>query len=71
MVDDDVPRLLVNRELVGQAPKGSRRGFDFSGDSRDGAFVGDCDDAVRALVALLGWEDELSALIEAGPRSRV
>ena len=71
LVDDAVPRLLINREVVGEAAPGSRRGFDFSDDSRDGAFVGDCDDAVRALVQLLGWEAELQALVEAGPRSRV
>lgn len=71
LVADTVPRLLINREVVGEAAPGSRRGFDFSDDSRDGAFVGDCDQAVQALVQLLGWEAEMQALMDAGPRCRV
>lgn len=33
---------------------------------RDALFEGDCDAGVRELCRLLGWEDELDALIEAG-----
>lgn len=33
---------------------------------RDALFLGDCDDGVRRLCALLGWEAELDALIAAG-----
>lgn len=33
---------------------------------RDALFLGDCDDGVRRLCALLGWEAELDALIATG-----
>lgn len=33
---------------------------------RDALFLGDCDDGVRQLCQLLGWEAELDALLAAG-----
>ena len=33
---------------------------------RDALFLGDCDDGVRQLCALLGWEADLEALVVAG-----
>lgn len=51
------PRLLINREIVG----------DFDCDAefcpRDAVFQGDCDDGVAALVKLLGWDTEFAALL--------
>lgn len=49
------PRILINRETVGQ------KGCVF-----DVELLGDCDDGVRALAAKLGWADDLEALIAAG-----
>ena len=49
---DNVPRFLVNRERVG----------DFVGPV-DGFFAGDCDDAVRQLCEMLGWEADLEAVL--------
>lgn len=57
------PRLLINRERVGEDPFG--RGFDFGGafgDPTDFFAQGDCDDAVAAIVALAGWGEEWKAL---------
>ncbi|PNH68396.1 hypothetical protein VD0002_g1639 [Verticillium dahliae] len=47
-----VPRLLLNRERVGRV--GQR--------ADDVVELGACDDGVRRLAALLGWDDELEAL---------
>ena len=68
------PRLLVNRERVGEGA-GMRRGpagpagpFDFDatdGVTRDGFVQSDCDAAVLKLVQLLGWEAELEHELEA------
>ncbi len=38
-----------------------------SPDSRDHFFHGDCDKGVRQLARLLGWEEELDALVKQGP----
>ncbi|KAJ3190465.1 NAD-dependent protein deacetylase sirtuin-2 [Gaertneriomyces sp. JEL0708] len=60
-----VPRLLINREVVGVQ---GVSGFDFVGDKgkyrRDALWLGNCDDGVRELVTILGWEDEFTALME-------
>ena len=49
----ECPRVLINRELVG----------DFKEDSyRDACLLGDCDDGIQCMVSLLGWEDELQQL---------
>jgi len=59
MLNSRTPRLLFNRELVGDfAPPGT------DGNHRDVFYEGDCDDSVRKLCTLLGWEDELLALNE-------
>lgn len=58
MVAPHVPRLLINRELVGD--------FDTDPDTnrRDAVFLGDCDAAAWKLAGLLGWEAELEALVK-------
>ena len=74
-----MPRLLVNRERVGEADARVRAmaalvghtaglGFDFAPESnrRDALFLGDCDDGFRELARLLGWDAELETLVEAG-----
>lgn len=54
MVASNCPRLLMNRELVGDfVPTG------VDGNYRDVFEEGDCDDSVIKLCKLLGWEDEL------------
>lgn len=46
-VEDGVPRLLINREKVGELEFGK-------GNYRDAFFQGDCDDGASALTGLLG-----------------
>ncbi|KAJ3108468.1 NAD-dependent protein deacetylase sirtuin-2 [Phlyctochytrium planicorne] len=59
------PRLLINREVVGE---GGRFGFDFSGETaeyqRDALFLGDCDDGCAKLAELLGFGGELDKLVQ-------
>ena len=67
-VEDDVPRLLINRERVGEADPTLRRlghsgGFDFDRKHRDTLHLGDCDAAVHKLAEALGWAQELEGLI--------
>lgn len=57
-----VPRLLINREKVGQrtgimAMMGVSGGleFDRKGNTRDVAWLGDCDEGCSLLAELLGW----------------
>ena len=78
MVDETVPRLLINRERVGVYPPEMRRmlalmgrtdqGFDFDEETRwrDAAFLGDCDTGVRALAQALGWEADLDRIVTEG-----
>lgn len=62
-VRGEVPRLLINRERVGEADASLRamgwdEGFDFPPNPtawRDAFFQGDCDSAVAELEAVLGW----------------
>jgi hypothetical protein len=67
-----VPRLLVNRERVGEAAPelralGYEKGFDFDAPGgRDALFLGDCDDGARALAEALGWAEDLEALVASG-----
>lgn len=57
-----VPRLLINRERVGEDKDG---GFQFDEpDTRDVFFKGDCDDGIRELVQLLGWEADFEAVLK-------
>ena len=70
-VGPDVPRLLVNREVVGQ--RMGAGGLDFAPETnrRDALHLGDCDDGACAMAALLGWQKELSCLVvEAGGSGR-
>eukprot|EP00892_Ulva_mutabilis_P005752 jgi/Ulvmu1/3549/UM166_0003.1 len=51
LVPSDCPRLLINREIVGD--------FDFHSEHvRDAVFKGECDDGIMELVRLLGWTAE-------------
>jgi len=57
-VHDGTPRLLINREMVGESS------FDFFGDgSADVFFQGDCDAGVSELARLAGSADRLDALV--------
>ncbi|KAI9106148.1 zinc finger protein [Phlyctochytrium arcticum] len=68
LVPATVPRLLINREIVGIEPVSQTRGFDFTGDRhkyrRDAVFLGGCDDGCWALAELLGWKEELQSLMD-------
>ncbi|KAG9071104.1 NAD-dependent protein deacetylase sirtuin-2 [Linnemannia hyalina] len=62
------PRLLINREKAGED---MHLGFDFDDKwkypvLRDAVFLGNCDEGVRQLAKLCGWEGELQAMFEAG-----
>ncbi|KAL7520829.1 hypothetical protein ACHAWX_005532 [Stephanocyclus meneghinianus] len=66
MVRKDCPRVLFNRELVGtflrrNGPRTRSKSCDASA-QRDIFHDGDCDNSIRALCALLGWENELDEL---------
>ena len=68
---EDVPRLLVNREVVGEMDErvghGDVFGFDFGETNRrDALFLGDCDDGFLKLAELLGWREELGQMVEQG-----
>ena len=59
MVNTSCRRVLFNRELVGDfVPPGVH------GNYRDVFWEGDCDDGIRKLCELLGWETELLELNE-------
>ncbi len=78
---EDVPRLLMNLERCGEAPDsqvsrlyrlaglGRGTGFDFNEDTnyRDALYLGRCDEGVAELCSMLGWEEDLSALVDACP----
>ena len=53
-VKSDCPRILINRELVGS--------FAYGGKKTDVFLEGDCDERVRQLCQLVGWESDLDAL---------
>lgn len=75
---EDVPRLLINMEKCGEAPDshmsrlyrlaglGRGTGFDFDEDTnyRDALYLGACDDGIAELSELLGWKEDLDALIK-------
>lgn len=55
LVGERCPRLLVNREKVGD--------LEFGEDNlRDALHLGDCDDGVSQLAELLGWTADLRVL---------
>lgn len=67
-VPKSVPRLLINKEMVG-VQKSSGSGFDFKGKKgvhKDVYFSGTCDEGVTKLAELLGWDKELSKMYEKG-----
>ncbi|GAB4819426.1 hypothetical protein N2152v2_006472 [Parachlorella kessleri] len=74
-VPAETPRVLINRERAGEVDpylrvSGFNKGFNFDeGNYRDVFCEGDCDAGVMDLAKLLGWEEELNQLIEAGPPS--
>ncbi|KAF9924914.1 NAD-dependent protein deacetylase sirtuin-2 [Mortierella alpina] len=62
------PRLLINRERAGEE---LHSGFDFDDKQkytiqRDALFLGSCDEGVKKLAALCGWEDELQNMYDVG-----
>ncbi|PRW20829.1 NAD-dependent deacetylase sirtuin-2 [Chlorella sorokiniana] len=72
-VGQHVPRVLINREKAGELTSvkrslGYTRGFDWdpATNYRDALYLGDCDAGVRQLCQLLGWEEDLDALMAAG-----
>jgi len=68
-VRSDVPRVLINREKVGDAEPelkrlGVEHGFNFGdGNYRDVLYLGNCDDGTKELCKLLGWTEDLQKLI--------
>ncbi|KAF9433644.1 NAD-dependent protein deacetylase sirtuin-2 [Entomortierella beljakovae] len=62
------PRVLINREKAGQD---LHSGFDFDDKwkytiQRDALFLGNCDDGIRELSTLCGWESELQFMYDTG-----
>ncbi|CAO3690084.1 unnamed protein product [Rhizopus stolonifer] len=67
-VEDTVPRLLINKELVG-CHHSKKSGFDFRwkyGLNRDVSYLGSCDEGIEKLAALLGWEKDLEQMYTKG-----
>lgn len=72
-VDAKTPRLLINREPVGDpnmlgsfltSALGLNPNFGSGGNARRDVFLrGDCDEGCKRLAALLGWENEFEALV--------
>ncbi|KAF9351266.1 NAD-dependent protein deacetylase sirtuin-2 [Mortierella sp. NVP85] len=67
-VSSSCPRILINRDRAGEF---LYSGFDFDDQwnhkyRRDALYLGSCDDGVRKLVQLCGWESELQDLYDAG-----
>lgn len=64
------PRLLINNEIVGNTDlqmvmRGFTQGFrfDMDGNYRDVKQIGDLQQSIDMLASLLGWKDDLDALI--------
>eukprot|EP01116_Phalansterium_solitarium_P000243 TRINITY_DN10143_c0_g1_i2.p1 TRINITY_DN10143_c0_g1~~TRINITY_DN10143_c0_g1_i2.p1 ORF type:complete len:455 (+),score=85.60 TRINITY_DN10143_c0_g1_i2:118-1482(+) len=69
-VPEHTPRVLINREMAGQANAlmlmlGRQEGFEFGLKSnyRDVALLGDLQDSVWKLVDALGWKEDLEKLV--------
>ncbi|XP_041090402.1 NAD-dependent protein deacetylase sirtuin-2 [Polyodon spathula] len=68
-VPPKTPRLLINREKTGESDSlmsfMGLGGMDFDSEKayRDVVFLGSCDDGCLALAELLGWKDELVAMV--------
>lgn len=72
-MNDDCPRLLINREKVGQksgffAMLGVSGGMDFDSpdNTRDVAWLGDCDEGCRLLAEKLGWDVSIQFTVSIG-----
>jgi hypothetical protein len=69
MVPASCPRVLLNRETVGEIPKpmhvlGYQEGLWFGeGNVRDVKCLGECDDLVHEFASCLGWSEDLQKLI--------
>ena len=71
-VPEGVPRLLINRERVGEVTQRAVNGvsyrglgFDFGESNyRDALYLGDCDEGASRLAGLLGWGEELEAMVK-------
>lgn len=70
-VKSTCPRLLINREKAGQRDRvmqlmgmGAGMDFDSSENTRDVAWIGDCDDGCKMIAEKLGWKDELLELVK-------
>eukprot|EP00056_Hartaetosiga_gracilis_P003666 m.65867 g.65867 ORF g.65867 m.65867 type:complete len:254 (-) comp11539_c5_seq2:417-1178(-) len=64
-VNENVPRLLINREMVGTSEyMFSGPPFNFHIDDRDVFYEGNCDDGCVEFARLLGWEEDLQHLME-------
>jgi len=75
-VDDDVPRLLINNEVVRckPAPRGEKRSFHYDSSDfafndpdnyRDALYKGDVDKGIEELAEALGWSEELQKMYDA------
>ncbi|XP_060536684.1 NAD-dependent protein deacetylase sirtuin-2 [Cylas formicarius] len=67
----NVPRVLINREkvghrkgLMGMLGMGGGLEFDKEGNTRDVAWIGECDDGCQLLADKLGWGAELGELVK-------
>lgn len=60
------PRVLINNEIVGRSLSVGDYGLELnmSRNYRDVAFIGSCDEGILLLAELIGWKDELIALIK-------
>ena len=64
-VRDECPRLLVNRDLVGDwRAYADDEAAESSHNYRDVCFIGTCDDGSVRLAELLGWKTDLDKLID-------
>ncbi|XP_055371739.1 NAD-dependent protein deacetylase Sirt2 [Condylostylus longicornis] len=63
-------RLLINRDKVGKFGgrnwfmSGVNLRYDDPENTKDAAFIGDCDEGVYEIAKILGWEDELRELVK-------
>ncbi|GBG27195.1 NAD-dependent protein deacetylase hst2 [Hondaea fermentalgiana] len=67
MVPPDCPRLLLNMKPVGvRIPSEESNGLRLNQPEnwRDAMIQGPCDEAVRAICDILGWREDLEALVE-------
>lgn len=67
-VNDNCVRLLINREAVGKASfpfLSDGLSFDSPKNKRDVAWLGDCDDGVKALINELELTEDFNKLMKA------